>query len=49
MDVKEQIRTIIVKKTMTKMDTDELGLFQSNCQYGRQVEKVTTTAKQSVS
>ena len=45
MGVKEQLRAIVVKKPVVKLNNDEACVFQANCQFGKQVEKITTTSK----
>ena len=45
MDIKEQIKTIIVKNPPVPMNGNELCLFQSNSQYGQKTEQITTTTK----
>ena len=48
MNIKEQLKSIIVRKPAVKLDEDELCFFQADAQYGRQVEQITTTAKPGI-
>ena len=45
MGLKEQIESIIVRKPAVKLEKNELCFYQVICQYGKQVEKITTTSK----
>ena len=48
MNIKEQLKSIIVRKHAVKLDEDELCFFQADAQYGQQVEQVTTTSKPGI-
>jgi len=48
MNIKEQIKAIIVRNPVVNMGKDELCFFQANSQYGQQVEQIKTTTKPGI-
>lgn len=45
MDIIEQIKDIIVRRPAAELNEKELCFFQTDAQFGRQVEQITTTSK----
>ena len=48
MGIKEQVKAIIVRNPAIQLEEGELCVFQTKCQLGRQVEKITTTSKPGI-
>ena len=48
MNVKEQLKAIVVHNPVVPLDKDEICFFQANSQYGRRVEQIKTTTKPGI-